>query len=563
MASLWYEGEIIKAIDKTKRQKAVFIVYVAGTNELSAHYEQIFNNEEVLKILKTDQFVAIKVEENSVTHKQFSALYPQESIPSVFFITKDGKTITSISKNIDVEEFIRTISDVVEKNVLITKALAAKILLDKEKKTEESNKNSNSPTTSTANVNAELKPSSATVKADSEPPIASVKVDSEPSIANMKADSEPSIATVKADPEPSIATVKADSEPSIASGKADPEPSIVTAKTDSEPYVATVKVDTKSSSATVEANSEPSSSSKDLSPEEKVQHAKELIEQRKELKRKEEEEAVRLKELERRKTGQNVQQMKRWQQDEELKQLKEERDREKRENQAARDRVLAQIAQDKAERAARFSKQGSASAPSIPQATAQASRVTPRGNSTRLQFRLPEGNLHTHEFEISDSLQRVHQYIQNEMTLPFTNYTISTTFPRREFNESDNSQTLMDLGLVPNAVILILPQGQGGASTSTSGLLSSMFWWILSPLLSIYDFMVGFIFGAPSIRRDEPATSVKRSASEAEVSNRNQPKRQANNSTEIKKQGNIHRLKERPDTDDENNTWNGNSTQQM
>lgn len=97
--------------------------------------------------------------------------------------------------------------------------------------------------------------------------------------------------------------------------------------------------------------------------------------------------------------GQNVQQMKRWQQDEELKQLKEERDREKRENQAARDRVLAQIAQDKAERAAKFTKQGSVSAPSIPQS---ANIASPRGNVTRLQFRLPDGSVQTHEFQVSN-----------------------------------------------------------------------------------------------------------------------------------------------------------------
>ncbi|KAJ8941716.1 hypothetical protein NQ318_023312 [Aromia moschata] len=34
-------------------------------------------------------------------------------------------------------------------------------------------------------------------------------------------------------------------------------------------------------------------------------------------------------------------------------------------------------------------------------------------------------------------------------------------------------------------------------------------------------------------------------------------------STVIKRQGNVHRLGDRRDSDDESNTWNGNSTQQM
>ncbi|XP_044747088.1 UBX domain-containing protein 4-like [Coccinella septempunctata] len=464
MGSLWDEGDIAGAVTKAKQLGAVFIVFVEGKNELSSHFLQLFNNEEVLKKLKTNQFVAIKVEENSTAHQQFSAIYPHNSIPSVFFIGKNGKPLEILTKNVNVEEFNSTINGVIERSGFSLKADASTNIIEKEKELA-CNKNTNSPITSTSDSHVESKPSS--------------------------------------------------------------------------------------------------SSSKEMSPEEKVQHAKELIEQRKEEKKKQEEEAEKQREIERRKIGQNVQQMKRWQQDESMKQLMEERNREKKENQAARDRVLAQIAQDKVERAARFSNQGSASVPSIPQATAEGSRAVPRGNTTRLQFRLPEGRVYTHEFQISDTLHRVHQYILNEITPPFTNYTISTTFPRREFNESDNGQTLLDLQLVPNAVILILPQVQGAVSSRASGMLGSMFWWIMAPIMSMYDFLVGFIFGTPSIRRSEPSTSAKRSASETDVTHRNQPKRQAGNSTEIKKQGNIHRLKERPDTDDENNTWNGNSTQQM
>lgn len=40
-------------------------------------------------------------------------------------------------------------------------------------------------------------------------------------------------------------------------------------------------------------------------------------------------------------------------------------------------------------------------------------------------------------------------------------------------------------------------------------------------------------------------------------------KKRFGESTVIHKHGNIHRLKDNADSDDDTNTWNGNSTQQM
>lgn len=43
----------------------------------------------------------------------------------------------------------------------------------------------------------------------------------------------------------------------------------------------------------------------------------------------------------------------------------------------------------------------------------------------------------------------------------------------------------------------------------------------------------------------------------------NPKRRVVRESTVVKRQGNVHRLTDRKDSDDEGNTWNGNSTQQM
>lgn len=44
---------------------------------------------------------------------------------------------------------------------------------------------------------------------------------------------------------------------------------------------------------------------------------------------------------------------------------------------------------------------------------------------------------------------------------------------------------------------------------------------------------------------------------------RSPPKRRMGETTVIRRQSNVHRLSDRTDSDEDNNTWNGNSTQQM
>lgn len=212
----------------------------------------------------------------------------------------------------------------------------------------------------------------------------------------------------------------------------------------------------------------------------------------------------RLKEIERRKMGQSVQELKRWQKDQEMKQLLEDREKEKMEEKLARERVLAQIKQDRAERLSKSqpispttehtSKNPSASPIQIP------------SNKTRLQFKLPDGSSNTQEFSISDNLQTVIEYIKENLNLPFSHFKLSTTFPRREFAKGDYSQTLLDLQLIPNAVILILPQNTGAlTSTKFSSTFTALLWNIVSPILNIFDYLKSLIFG-----RSEKTIGTKR-----------------------------------------------------
>ncbi|KAJ8979816.1 hypothetical protein NQ317_002080 [Molorchus minor] len=308
--------------------------------------------------------------------------------------------------------------------------------------------------------------------------------------------------------------------------------------------VCTIKRDTDASTSQGE-------NSESVGLDHNAERIKELLQKKRE--ENEERQKEYQKEIERRKMGQNVQQMKKWQEDQELKQFMEEREKEKRENQLARERVLSQIAQDKAERQAKLSNDTPVSESSKPQASSARSNAT----STRLQFKLPDGRTAMQEFANSDTLQIVIAYIRENLNLPFSDFRLSTTFPRREFLANEYSQSLLDLELTPNAVILVLPVTRGTISTNQGGNFTNMIWSIFTPLFNIFGYLRNFIFGNGGNAVGNKNTTTG-SPTRPEV-----PRQRPRDSTVIRRQGNVHRLTDRRDSDDESNTWNGNSTQQM
>lgn len=192
--------------------------------------------------------------------------------------------------------------------------------------------------------------------------------------------------------------------------------------------------------------------------------------------------------------GKDVQEMRRRQQDQELKNLMEERQRAKNEEKAARDRILAQIASDKADRAARF---GTSPPQTVTNAAEPANvvRQVPafNQNMAHIQFRLPDGTTNTHEFDSSDTLQELRNYITLNLNPPFKQFSLSTTFPRREFTEDDNGETLKDLELCPTSVILILPANAANTvSANTPGGFMSLIWFFLTPIIGIFDYFRSF-----------------------------------------------------------------------
>lgn len=76
---------------------------------------------------------------------------------------------------------------------------------------------------------------------------------------------------------------------------------------------------------------------------------------------------------------------------------------------------------------------------------------------TRIQFRLPSGSPHLGKFQVTSTLRDLRSYVLNNIELPFRQFSMSTSFPRKDLNAEDDGKTLIELELVPTAVVLILP----------------------------------------------------------------------------------------------------------
>lgn len=239
----------------------------------------------------------------------------------------------------------------------------------------------------------------------------------------------------------------------------------------------------------------------------------------------------------------------------ELKKMAEEREREKKEEAQARQRILDQIAQDKAERALRMR-----TVENIPKnevKTSPPANGASHSSQARIQFRLPTGESKSNMFPNDTTLAKIREYIDGNFELPYRDYRLATTFPRREFTSSDNESTLESLSLIPTAVILILPNTSSRVSPYSRSLVSvvvAMAQSLLQPFYSLSNYVRGFFFRPRDADQPPPPTQPSEQPS---GSQQRLPRKH------VRKVGNIHSLKDIRDDNDENNTWNGNSTQQM
>ena len=306
-----------------------------------------------------------------------------------------------------------------------------------------------------------------------------------------------------------------------------------------------------------------SSQGSSLSLDEKVRIAKEKLDQLNRKKAQEEAEREKNKEKERIEALKNLSRLKREAEEREMNDIRKERDNDKLLEKQARERVLAQIAQDREDRKRREQQKiGLAEPkklPQVPQATVSTS------DSAKIQFRFPNGEVMTHDFRPNDKFEEARKHIRGKSSL--RNFSLSTTYPRKVFSGADYEATFSELALLPSSTLLVTPASTSTVSefTGTNSFWNYL-WFLFMPFLSIYNFIISLW---PSTPPPPPASTSDRNAPSSVPSDANRTTKPETKSTSRNpnygRPGNMARLSDiRPEeSDDDNNTWNGNSTQQQ
>ncbi|KAE8581460.1 hypothetical protein XENTR_v10024803 [Xenopus tropicalis] len=515
---LWFQGSIPEAIAAAKQRNSVFVVFVAGEDEQSIRMSESWANEGVTQNT-SEGFVAIKLDSQSESCLQFSQIYPVVCVPSSFFIGENGIPLEVIAGSISAEELVAKIAKVKQMHSGKKDGLL---------------------------VNAKLPESSPEPCSEAPCPVVPHTHASPPENA-QPAGTQPETSSPTTEPPTSVAALP----PAHESESQEPGTECV----------------------------------QPIQPEEefadRVQRVTQKLEERREQRKKDEEQVEIKKEIERRKMGKDMLEYKRKQEEDLAKRALEERNREKAEEKAARDRIRQQIAQDRADRAARFAKNkeeleaAKAAELQAQQAEREARReVAQKERSTiaRIQFRLPDGSSFTNQFASEAPLEEARQFAAQTVGNTYGNFALATMFPRREFTKEDYGKSLLSLELAPSASIVLLPAGRPSNAViqSSEGGVWGFLGTVLFPLLAVWRFLSNFLFGSPSPSQPaERPAHPRHESTNPTASSSSEPKRDVvrkrvleKRTDEFKKEGKIYRLRTQDD-EDENNTWNGNSTQQM
>ncbi|XP_032712046.1 UBX domain-containing protein 4 [Lontra canadensis] len=506
---LWFQGAIPAAIASAKRSGAVFVVFVAGDDEQSTQMAASWEDEKVTEA-SSDSFVAIKIDTKSEACLQFSQIYPVVCVPSSFFIGDSGIPLEVIAGSVSADELVTRIHKVQQMHSL---------------KGETSVANGSQSESSVSTPPTSCEPNNTSENSQSR----NAELCETPPTSDRKSDSATG---------------------GESSGHASP-------------------------------SQDPGGCSNQKSPEDltvRVERLTKKLEERREEKRKEEEQREIKKEIERRKTGKEMLDYKRKQEEELTKRMLEERNREKAEDRAARERIKQQIALDRAERAARFAKTkeeveaAKAAALLAKQAEMEVKRESSareRSTVARIQFRLPDGSSFTNQFPSDAPLEEARQFAAQTVGNTYGNFSLATMFPRREFTKEDYKKKLLDLELAPSASVVLLPAGRPNTSMvhSSSGDFWTLLGTVLYPFLAIWRLISNFLFSNPPAQTSvRAATSESSNLASTSNSEKRDPVRKRvleKRGEDFKKEGKIYRLRTQDDGEDENNTWNGNSTQQM
>ncbi|CAH1241796.1 UBXN4 [Branchiostoma lanceolatum] len=543
----WHQGPIPAAIGEAKQNNAVFVIYVEGEDDMSKTMKATWEDGTVERACQEAGFVGMKLTANSEACVQFSQIYPVVCIPSTFFIGDNGVPLEVVGGSLPVNQFLERIQKVNQlhqnKDQAVPPAPAPAPAPVSETPPPPQSQEPTSPTPSQAGVSSPVGSGDTEMVEDKTEETAPTDVEK----TEEKAEGNTTV----------------DAGTDVEDGPSKPSSSASAAiSTEEEKQQKLESLDNTSNTDTSE----------------RMERAKRLIEERREAKRQEEIEEGKRKEKERRRQGQEMVKAKQTTQERQAKARAEELRKAKEEERLARERVREQIARDREDRAARYKqeKEEREQAQVVREqekAAEEASRQAARSEFARLQFRLPDGSSVTNTFASRDNLEAARQFVAEHLQLQ--NFAMATTFPRRQFTDADMASSLMDLGLAPSAALVVLPARSGASVVSSggSGGMMDLVWLVLSPLAALWRFLQTFLFGTPQ-NPGRPANAPQPPPRQEQATFSNSPtggevkRRRVQQDEDVprgvsKREGNVIRFSPQQDPDDDQSTYNGNSTQQM
>jgi hypothetical protein len=175
---------------------------------------------------------------------------------------------------------------------------------------------------------------------------------------------------------------------------------------------------------------------------------------------------------------------------------------------------------------------------------------------------LPDGTSRNHNFSPDDTLDHLYRYVTEELTTSYgSNISLSTTFPSRQLDIEARDTTLRSAGLVPSTTILVRSRGVVSTQNNDDGIMGYV-WLILTPVTVLLNLLRTIFLGSNPAPGTAPTNNQNRKRQAADGPSTSDRPNTAFKRRGVRTEGNIARLTA-DDDDDESNTYNGNSTQQM
>ncbi|KAG0269115.1 hypothetical protein BGZ95_002186 [Linnemannia exigua] len=430
LSSPWFDGSVAIAVQRANTQGSVLMVCLLqdSTDGSDSHiFESRFTNEDVATELAVMNLIPLKLIKDSTDGMMFGQIFPIMVVPALYLI-RNGMLADFMNSSVDPDEMLERIRKAVAGHSQIPPPPAP------------------------------ITPTPAVAPTPTLPVV--------PTVTPVSPAMDTPSAIAATGPESASAT--------FVSSTPAPTPA------EQAPVVLSVGSSSSSSASTRNAPARTANQAEAL---------KELMKERKLKREKEEREAVKQREIDRRSSSKALTEAQKELKDKQAKKIKDQIEKEKREEIEYKKRVKQALEEDKARRKAEREKAQAAIAATAAQSTpldspvllpseirAQNSGLLQARNdaapalafeSSRLNIRLFDGSSIRNTFKATDTLEQVRDWINANQEGDENAYNIVQLIPSRTF--TDESKMLRDLELCPSATLVLKRTATSSSAYGGSG----------------------------------------------------------------------------------------------